>query len=233
MRTGHTNTMRITIVLGSLMMLFLLSSTCDAAPKRGSRVGIGAGFGIGGSTFATESSALARHYGITNIYLPIYIGRFIKLEPEIGLSVAGMTITHKDDGDSASIKSTALSLRTGLGIYGVANRGPLAVAIGVRGGLTTQFSWDKLEGDEDVIWGQHKGVDYRFDGFFSPTMGLEFYFTPQFSLGAQVSLEIFIGGEPGNIGGEKEDDDYYYGDSTTTRHWTISTATMIMGRWFF
>jgi hypothetical protein len=144
-------------------------------------IGIGVGWGSN-----QVDADLSLSNGLS-IRMPMILSENLKLEPEFGLGVFSQSVPESLSGD-------IFLLRLGLGAYYIMFFDRLAASFGLSLGLTY---WE-LSVDPSS--------QSRFDVNFGPVVQLEYFFSKNFSLGADVGLEYI---SVGKWGGEGSPDSFF------------------------
>ena len=160
------------------------------------------GFGVGVSA------------ATTTIEVPINLTPTFRVSPVV--SILNSSTTSKPDGGEESTSSTS-AYGIGVGAYSLMRtEGPYLMYVGGRVGalLNSQTSGS---GDSEVTV---SGTDIGIAG----VLGSEYYFNPRFSLGAEIALDILLGGDRE---ADKNDDK---NEETST---TIKTGGSVNARFYF
>lgn len=192
----------------SLLVLLVLAATARAQDG-GNRVGIGVSL-IQGALIADLEELQFGATFLSNIYVPIIVGRSFKLEPEIGF------LRFSEDGEFA--EETITQWRFGIGaFYYMRAAESLRAYVGPRLGLQLTSMTDE------------NGGKYEFDEtdlLIGIALGGEYFFSDNFSLGGEIQLNYTSFGEPSyKIDGVEQEMDL--GRSL------INNNGLILLRWYF
>jgi hypothetical protein len=145
-----------------------------------------------------------RLVGLSNIYVPIVTASGFRVEPEIGY--ARYSESSGDDW-----KSSASSLRIGLGILPATQRGNTSIYYGARFGLVyTATSTEAIGFDES---------ESKTDYYVGAVIGGEYTVSMHFGVGAEVQINYVA------VGDFEEASD----DSVSA----IGNRNLILVRWYF
>ncbi len=160
---------------------------------------IGLGTSLGSETLATgDLDWMLLPISFSNFYIPMTISDLVTVEPEFGYFRYGTS-----DSDSESSNDL---IRFGMGLFYTPIFGRTALHFGIRFGIISYSS----EYSEDGFSNEESKTDF----FIGPALGAEYFFSDQFSLGAEVQLNYI------DIGDWKSDefsngpDKYYFSNRT-------------------
>ncbi len=120
-----------------------------------------------------------------NIYIPIYLGKSYRLEPQLGFSYYSRYITYS----SSSEKNTLYSFQLGIGFFHMPLRSQPTLYYGGRLGLI--YSSETSKDINRVANHEYIDIDKEsgFGFFFAPTIGGEYFVHRKISLGCEVQLK--------------------------------------------
>jgi hypothetical protein len=228
-------TMRTTIGFGVLAALAMAGTPALAQPAAaaaaevgaahtdGFHMGLGAGIGLVSPIIFDEDILFLGPSG-GSVLIPLDIAGVFRIEPDIGFFHYA---TNNEDGDDH--KSTGV--RPNLGLFGMIELSKDAMlTLGLR--LGPQFVSSKSvtvisnppDPDETITVSRS-----RIDFLLSPAVGGEYYFSENFSLGAETQLNfVFVGDEDV----ERDPATGTTTDPDDTAFYTLSNA-LIYARVFF
>jgi hypothetical protein len=178
---------------------------------------LGVGVSLNPAAIINPDNGVFLPVGLGNIYLPVQLVPWVRLEPEVGL----FRVSQKASGTGFSSSETSTVLRLGIGVFYVfpADHGFRAY-IGPRAGLIRTS--DKFE-----LSGSPSTSTKRTDHFLGIALGGEYLFTPHFSLGAEAQLNRI------SIGDEETDPPSPFPPSGTSDQSVLSNNGLIFVRWYF
>lgn len=150
----------------------LLAVPCSA--QESSAIGLGIAFNPV-SPFANATAFLP--VGLLNIYVPLRLNAWLRIEPEIGL------LSVSDETDEEPHDPARYYLRLGTGIVHTWKADPATLLYtGARGGVLLYTAWagyDHLQGHAVVS---------QTSVYAGACVGAEYYLSPHFSLGAEAQI---------------------------------------------
>ena len=189
--------MNKTIAVFAVVAAVLLAApTADAAPElRKFGFGVNAGTNLG---FA----------------VPINLTPTFRIEPLLTI-INSKTTTKPQGGDEGTSGSSTIA--AGVGAYSLMRtEGPYLRYVGGRVGAVLGSTSPK-QGDDEI-------TESWTDIFIAGALGSEYFFNPRFSLGAEISVNVIMGGDH-----ETDPND----DETDSTSLTIATSGDIKARFYF
>ena len=149
---------------------------------------------------------------IAAIEIPINLTPTFRVAPSVSLLNSSST-TKPDSGDESTSSSRAIGI--GVGAYSLMRtEGPYLMYVGGRVGVSMV---SQASGDPEVTV---SGMDIGIAG----VLGSEYFFNPRFSLGAEVALDILLGGDREASKGD---------DKSEETSMTIKTGSSVNARFYF
>lgn len=187
----------------------------EAQQPGGVRVGVGVS--LNPAAIIDPDAGLFLPVGLGNIYLPIQIGRSVRLEPEVGLFRA----SQKASNTGFSFSETSTVLRLGIGVfYAFPVDHGFRAYLGPRAGLIR--TTDRVEATLSP-----SSTTKRTDHYLGVALGGEYLFTPRFSLGAEAQFNRT------SLGDEETDPPPPFPPSGETSANVLSNNGLIFVRWYF
>jgi hypothetical protein len=160
---------------------------------------IGLGTSLGSEMFATgDLDWMLLPVSFSNFYIPMTISDMITIEPEFGYFRYGSSDSDSESSDDL--------IRFGMGLFYTPVFGRTALHFGIRIGIISYSSEYSEEGFSD----ERSKTDF----FIGPAVGAEYFFSDQFSLGAEVQLNYI---DIGNWEGDEfsnGSDNYFFSNRT-------------------
>jgi hypothetical protein len=206
--------MRNAILLPLLLVL--------TASAQNAMMGVGVGLEktivqvSGGGSAMDMSSVDILPVDFTTFSIPVLISGHASVEPEFGF-VRSSTSHENSIGESESSFSI---LQLGLGMSGVKKVENLLYTFGIKAGISRVSSYSKSSGSE------YKMRQLNFH--FGPVLGVEYFFVPKLSMGAQVGVSYI------KIGDREIDyDDIINEEDESSDQFMIGNNGRISLRWYY
>ena len=160
-----------------------------------------------------------------HIYVPVRIGENFRVEPEGSIFYVSEERTTERTGETSRSSGTTTIIRVGSGLFYVwSGDNSLDYYVGPRLGIFSTLFSSRSDNGEEM-----KSSTSQFDFFVGPSVGGEFFFTPQLSLGGEVQVNYISFGQPET---ERTPPDSSTSTTTTTKSVVISDALIFL-RWYF
>ena len=163
-------------VLSSIILLILLTLSMPVHAQNETKVGLGVGLNTSALIGAITEGAFVSS---TGIYLPISMPPTIRFEPNVAFA---RTVSKND-----TAKESDAAIQVGVGLFTMQSvNNATQIYFGVRAGAAFNQSKNSF--------GPNSTTRSKTDFFVGPAFGGEYFFSDNFSLGAEAQLVmVFFG----------------------------------------
>lgn len=152
---------------------------------QGTRARVGIGVSLNPAAIIAPEEGVFLPIGLGNIYVPINVGRSLRIEPEVGL----FRNKFESNGTGFTESETVSILRAGVGVFYVFRvDGAFRGYIGPRVGMIRTS-------EESKFTGSPASSTKRTDRFYGFAVAGEHFFSSHFSLGAEAQLNYITFGD--------------------------------------
>lgn len=184
--------MKTRFLVAAAGIVCLAAPASAQTPTQEGRTQFGVGVNLAPSllTLAGSSQGAYLPIGLWNLFFPIRFGRSFKLEPEVGI----LSVSSEASVSGTTANSKGTSLRLGVGAF---------IVMPLGGGATQMYVGPRV-----LLLSTSTSVDYSSTGYSSSqsssetdwviglALGGEHFFSPHFSLGAELQVNYVTFGTP-------------------------------------
>lgn len=213
----------LVVLLGTLV---LLGGTVQAWAQEERPVRVGVGAGINFPSFdliLADDDLIFLPDAMVDWYIPVRISDTFIVEPAFSISTASDTV-DPEEGDTLTDSASVIQLGIGL-LYPIRLTEATRANVGARTGIVLVSADNEYTGADNTVETQSMS---RSDFFFGLAVGGDYFLSPSFSLGGEVTLTYYSIGDPEYTDTASDDD-----DTSTTSGSVISTGAQLLVRWYF
>lgn len=189
------------LLCGLVCLLIFSPARAEEQGLEPAKFRIGLGTSLGSDMLVTgDLDWMLLPVSFSNFYIPMTIADMITIEPEFGYFRYGSSESDHDYEASNDL------IRFGMGLFYTPILGRTALHFGIRFGIISYSSKYSEEGFSDE--------QSKTDFFIGPAVGAEYFFSDQFSLGAEVQLNYIDIGDWESDEFSNGSDKYYFSNRT-------------------